>query len=101
MLWRTCSVALLRFQTRVGGNEGTKGEKGDEVRSTCASKSELQVLSPIPHCPPASQNEYELFDIGHFPGSMYAVAFVSAPRTCHSGLRVHGYGGSPPAQRDL
>ena len=33
LLWRTCSVALLRFQTRVGGNEGTKGGKGEELAS--------------------------------------------------------------------
>ena len=56
-----------------------------------------------PHPSPTSRNaRYEVFKLGHFPGSVYAVAFVSAPRTCtNSGLRVHGYGGSPPTQRGL
>ena len=52
----------------------------------------LQVLTPTPHCPPTSQNaRYELFKLGHFPGSVYAVAFPSAPRACtqwNEGIRL-------------
>ena len=52
----------------------------------------LQVLTPTPHCPPTSQNaRYELFKLGHFPGSVYAVAFPSTPHTCtqwNEGIRL-------------
>ena len=42
-------------------------------------KYALQVPNPISLCPPTSQNAwYEFFKLGHFPGSVYAVAF--APR---------------------
>ena len=42
-------------------------------------KHALQVPNPISLCPPTSQNvRYEFFKLGHFPGSVYAVAF--APR---------------------
>ena len=75
--------ALNRSEVRVAGR----------MRYKCSLRS-LTV-------PPTSRNaQYELFKLVHFPGSVYAVAFASAPRTCkHSGLRVQGYGGSPPNQR--
>ena len=92
-------TALVEVPNSCGWGVGVLRE-GRAMKSevcVCGRENALQVLTPIPHCPPASQNaQYELCDIGHFPGSMYTVAFVSAPRTCaHGGLRVHGYGGSP------
>ena len=58
--------------------------------------------SDPPPSPQFANAQYELFKLGHFPGSMYVLAFASTPRACtHSGLRVQGYGGSPPTQRGL
>ena len=54
LLWRTCRVPLSRFQTRVGGSEGTKGGKGKELESevchvqkACATSTQSDLpLSP-------------------------------------------------------
>ena len=63
----------------------------------------LPALTPNPLRPPTLQNtRYELFELVTSLGAYSAVAIVTAPRACtNSGLRVHGYGGSPPTQRGL
>ena len=58
----------------------------------CAGRMRYKCSLQPPTVPPTSQNaRYELFKLGHFPGSAYAVAFPSAPRACtqwNEGIRL-------------
>ena len=107
LLWRTCGVPLLVFQTRVGGDWGVRVLKEERAKNWSPKYVWQGAFATSAHSdPPLSPQfanvRYELFKLGHFPGSVYAVAFTSSPSACtNSGLRVHGYGGSPPTQRGL
>ena len=66
------------------GNEGTKGGKAKNWSPKYVWQGAFATSAhsdPLPS-PKFANAQYELFKLGHFPGSVYAVAFAHAPRAC-------------------